>query len=135
MDTITKGTKRFSNSQALSSALTVLEMIQPQSFRLLNHFVPLILVSVYLLCISLRWCHKGRGSGGSYGLIQYWNWLSITYPGDPLTRIVIWVRPRSGLLDVTWFKIEAYAETYILPTTNCICVTVKIICQSKKWSS
>ena len=36
LDATTKGTKRFSNPQALSSALAVLGMLQPQAFRLLN---------------------------------------------------------------------------------------------------
>ena len=46
-DTVTKGTKQFSNPQAHSSALTVLGMLQPQAFGLLNHLVPLVLASDY----------------------------------------------------------------------------------------
>ena len=43
LDTATKVTKWFSNSQALSSVLAALGMLQPQAFRLLNHLVPLVL--------------------------------------------------------------------------------------------
>ena len=46
LDTMTKGTKQFSNPQALSSALTALGMLQPQAFRLLNHLVLLVLASI-----------------------------------------------------------------------------------------
>ena len=49
LDATTKGAKRFSNPQALSSALTVLSTLQPQAFRLLNHLVPLVLMSNYYL--------------------------------------------------------------------------------------
>ena len=48
--TATKGTKRFSNPQALSSALAALGMLQPQAFQLLNRLVLLVLVSIiYIL--------------------------------------------------------------------------------------
>ena len=42
-----KGTKRFSNPQALSSALAALGTLQPQAFGLLNRLVPLVLASNY----------------------------------------------------------------------------------------
>ena len=41
------GTKRFSNPQALSSALAALGTLQPRAFGLLNHLVPLVLASNY----------------------------------------------------------------------------------------
>ena len=47
----TKGTKRFSNPQALSSALPVLRMLQPRAFGLLNHLVTLVLASNYYIVI------------------------------------------------------------------------------------
>ena len=43
LDALTKGTKRFSNPQALSSALVVL------GFGLLNSIIPLVLASNYVL--------------------------------------------------------------------------------------
>ena len=45
LDAVTKGIKRFSNPQALNSTHTVINMLQPQVFGLLNHLVPLVLVS------------------------------------------------------------------------------------------
>ena len=45
LDAATKGTKRFSNPQALSSTLAALETLQPQAFGLLNRLVPLVLAS------------------------------------------------------------------------------------------
>ena len=45
LDAVTKGTKQFSNPQALSSAFAVLGMLQPRAFGLLNRLVPLVLVS------------------------------------------------------------------------------------------
>ena len=36
LDAATKGTKRFSNPQALSSTLAALGMLQPRAFWLLN---------------------------------------------------------------------------------------------------
>ena len=51
LDTATKGTKRFSNPQAFSSALAALGTLQPQAFRLLNRLVPLVLASNYYLVI------------------------------------------------------------------------------------
>ena len=45
LDAVTKGTMRYSNAQALSSALAVLGMLQPRAFGLLNCLVPLVLVS------------------------------------------------------------------------------------------
>ena len=51
LDAATKGTKRFSNPQALSSALPVLRMLQPQAFGLLNHLVTLVLASNYYIVI------------------------------------------------------------------------------------
>ena len=47
LDTATKGTKRFSNPQAHSSALAALRMVQPWTFGLLNRLVPLVLASNY----------------------------------------------------------------------------------------
>ena len=54
LDTSTKGTKQFSNPQALSSILAVLALgtLQPQAFGLLNHLVPLVLMSNYYLATS-----------------------------------------------------------------------------------
>ena len=49
LDATTKGIKRFSNPQALSSALAVLGMLQLQAFGLLNHLVPLVLASNYYI--------------------------------------------------------------------------------------
>ena len=49
LDTVTKGTKRFSSPQALSSALAALGMLHPWVFGLLNHLVPLVLASNYCL--------------------------------------------------------------------------------------
>ena len=43
LDAATKGNKRFSNPEALSSALAVLRTLQPQAFGLLNHLVHLVL--------------------------------------------------------------------------------------------
>ena len=51
LDTATKGTKRVSNPQVLSSTLAAPGMLQPWAFRLLNHLVPLILVSNYYLVV------------------------------------------------------------------------------------
>ena len=51
LDAATKGTKRFSNLQALSSAIAALGMLQPWAFGLLNHLVPLVLASNYYLVI------------------------------------------------------------------------------------
>ena len=53
LDAATKGTKRFSNPQDLSSTLAVLGMLQPRAFGLLNYIVPLVLASNYYLAISL----------------------------------------------------------------------------------
>ena len=47
LDAVTKGTKRFSNPQALSSALAMLGTLQPWVFGLLNCLVLLVLVSNY----------------------------------------------------------------------------------------
>ena len=47
LDVATKVTKRFSNPQALSSALAALRMLQPRAFGLLNRLVPLVLVYNY----------------------------------------------------------------------------------------
>ena len=41
LDAVTKGTKQFSNPQAVSSTLAALGMQQPQAFGLLNGLVPL----------------------------------------------------------------------------------------------
>ena len=49
LNAATKGTKQFSNPQALSSALAVLGTLQPQAFGLLNRLVPLVLASNYYL--------------------------------------------------------------------------------------
>ena len=43
------GTKRFSNPQALSSALAALGTLQPRAFGLLNRLVPLVLASNYYI--------------------------------------------------------------------------------------
>ena len=51
LDAVTKGTKRFSNPQALSSALAALGTLQPWAFWLLNRVVPLVLASNYYLVI------------------------------------------------------------------------------------
>ena len=51
LDTATKGTMRYSNPQAHSSALAVLGMLQPRAFGLLNRLVPLVLASNYYLVI------------------------------------------------------------------------------------
>ena len=57
LDVTTKGTKQCSNPQALSSTLTVLGKLQPQTFGLLNHLVPLALVSNYcLVSFGLKQC-------------------------------------------------------------------------------
>ena len=45
----TNGTKRFSNPQALSSALTALRTLQPLAFGLLNSLIPFVLASNYFL--------------------------------------------------------------------------------------
>ena len=49
LDAATKGTKRFSNPQALSSALAALGTLQPRAFWLLNRLVPLVLASNYYI--------------------------------------------------------------------------------------
>ena len=55
LDAATKGTKRFSNPQALSSALTALSMLQLQAFGfILNCLVPLVLASNYYLTAYLK---------------------------------------------------------------------------------
>ena len=51
LDAATKGTKRVSNPQVLSSALAAPGTLQPWAFRLLNHLVPLVLVSNYYLVV------------------------------------------------------------------------------------
>ena len=51
LDAVTKGIKRFSNPQALSSALAALGVLQPRAFGLLNHLVPLVLASNYYLVL------------------------------------------------------------------------------------
>ena len=45
LDAATKGTKRFSNPQALSSTLAALGMLQPRAVGLLNCLVSLVLAS------------------------------------------------------------------------------------------
>ena len=54
LDTATKETKRFSNPQALSSALTALGTLQPRAFGLLNRLVTsvLLLYSEGVRCIE-----------------------------------------------------------------------------------
>ena len=49
LDAATKGTKQFSNPQALSSTLTMLGTLQPRAFGLLNRLVPLVLASNYYI--------------------------------------------------------------------------------------
>ena len=49
LDIATKGTKQFSNPQALSSTLVAFGTLQPQAFGLLNRLVPLVLVSKYYI--------------------------------------------------------------------------------------
>ena len=56
-DAATKGAKQFSNPQALSSALVVLRMLQPQAFGLLNRLVPLVLASNYYVGMTLQQPH------------------------------------------------------------------------------
>ena len=53
LDAATKGTKRFSNPHALSSALAALGTLQPRAFGLLNRLVPLVLASNYYLASYL----------------------------------------------------------------------------------
>ena len=53
LDSVTKGTKRFSNPQAFSSALAALGTLQPRAFGLLNCLVPLVLVSNYYLHMKI----------------------------------------------------------------------------------
>ena len=45
------GTKRFSNPQALSSAVAALGTLQPRAIGLLNRLVPLVLASNYYVCM------------------------------------------------------------------------------------
>ena len=47
LDAATKGTKRFSNPQGLSSTLAALWRLQPRAFGLLNCLVSLVLASNY----------------------------------------------------------------------------------------
>ena len=55
LDAVAKGTKRFSNPQALSRALALLGTLQPKAFGLLNHLVSLVLASnYYLVTVSLE---------------------------------------------------------------------------------
>ena len=49
-----KGTKRFSNPQALGSTFTATGILQPQVFWLLNRLDPLVLVSNYYLLQDIR---------------------------------------------------------------------------------
>ena len=49
LDAVTKGTTRFSNPQVLSSALAVLEKLQPCAFGLLNCLVPQVLAFNYYI--------------------------------------------------------------------------------------
>ena len=49
LDAATKEIKRFSNPQAISSALAVLGMLETWAFVLLNCLVPLVLASNYYL--------------------------------------------------------------------------------------
>ena len=51
LDATTKGTKRFSNPLVFSSNLAALGTLRPQAFGLLNHLIPLILVSNYYLVV------------------------------------------------------------------------------------
>ena len=48
LDVVTKETKWFSNPQDLSISLAALKMLQPQAFRLLNHFVILVLYFMFV---------------------------------------------------------------------------------------
>ena len=68
LDTATKGTKWFSNPQALSSTLAMFRTLQPWAFGLLNRLVTLILASNYYgifllfshcLCKLLLLCFQG----------------------------------------------------------------------------
>ena len=54
LDAATKGIELFSNPQALSSALTVLGMLQLWAFMLLNCLVPLVLPSNYYIKLSMH---------------------------------------------------------------------------------
>ena len=49
LDAATKGTKQFSNPQALSSTLAALGTLQPRAFGLLNRLVTLVLASNYYI--------------------------------------------------------------------------------------
>ena len=51
LDATTKGTKQFSNPLVLSSTLAVLGALRPSAFGLLNHLVPLVLMSNYYLVV------------------------------------------------------------------------------------
>ena len=56
LDAATMGTKRFSNPQALSSALASLGTLQPRAIGLLNRLVPIVLASnYYMLKILLKY--------------------------------------------------------------------------------
>ena len=54
LDAVTKGTKKFSNTEALSSALAALGTLQPQVFGLLNHLISMVLVSNYYLVTEIH---------------------------------------------------------------------------------
>ena len=55
------GTKRFSNPQALSSALAALGTLQPRAFGLLNRLVPLVLASNYYIELHvIKMMHKSN---------------------------------------------------------------------------
>ena len=54
LDAVTKVTKRFSNPQALGSALAALGTLQPWAFRLLNRLVFLVLASDYYIVIYVH---------------------------------------------------------------------------------
>ena len=66
LDATTKGTKQFSDPQALSSALIVLGMLQSWGFRLLHHLVPLVLVSNYYIATytpsCIGYCYNSKSN-------------------------------------------------------------------------
>ena len=61
LDAATKGTKRFSNPQALSSTLAAHGMLYPQAVGLLNCLVSLVLASnCYLVHLNGNWDLTGH---------------------------------------------------------------------------
>ena len=72
LDTATKGTKWFSNPQALSSTLAMFRTLQPWAFGLLNHLVPLVLASnYYLVILDEVWSNPGYSGDNVNSYIIY----------------------------------------------------------------